>query len=246
MINEETKRKLREMNLNDVIDILDVQQKDPLTLSLTFDERLQRIVDYAYQQRNTKRIQNLIKSAKFRFPHADMHSLDYVDRGFSKETVLELLAGGFMETNTNIICQGYTGSGKTFLSCAIGKEICSHIKRVRYIRLPDLLVMHDDCHNLSSQHIERLLSKFSRYDLLILDEWLMEALTEAEKHFIFELIERRYDTGSTIFCTQYKQEDWLSRLGGDVHAEAITDRIVHNAVWLNMGSRNMRERNTRN
>ena len=69
----------------------------------------------------------------------------------------------------------------------------------------------------------------------------MEDLSKEEVHFIFELIERRYDTHSTIFCTQYRKEDWLERLGSDVHAEAITDRIVHKALWIQMGARNMRE-----
>jgi len=71
---------------------------------------------------------------------------------------------------------------------------------------------------------------------------LTEELTKDEQHFLFELIEQRYDTGSIIFCTQYRQEDWLERLGSNVHAEAILDRIIHNSTWISMGKRNMRER----
>ena len=77
--------------------------------------------------------------------------------------------------------------------------------------------------------------------MLILDEWLLNDMTEIEQHFIFELIERRYDCTSTIFCTQYKREDWHSRLGGGIHADAIMDRIVHTAVWVYSGDINMRE-----
>ena len=119
------------------------------------------------------------------------------------------------------------------------------MKKVRYIRLPDLLVLYEDRRHLPSAQVEKLLNKFARYDLLIIDEWLMEDLTKEEVHFIFELIERRYDTHSTIFCTQYRKEDWLDRLGSDIHAEAITDHIIHKAIWVSMGSRNMRE-NTSN
>ncbi len=77
--------------------------------------------------------------------------------------------------------------------------------------------------------------------VLIFDEWLLDDFTDEEQHFIFELVERRYDTTATIFCTQYKKEDWHSRLGGGVHADAIMDRIVHNAAWIYTGTLNMRQ-----
>lgn len=243
MINEETKRKLREMKMDEIVEILDIQQQDINTITLPFDERIQRIVDYVYQQKYNKRIQNLIKMARFRFPKADIYSIDYTGRGFTVSLIQELSTASYISTHTNIICQGYTGSGKTFLSCALGREACNHMRKVRYIRLPDLLMAYDDNRNMGNSYVKRLLNRFARYDLLIIDEWLMEDLSEEEEHFIFELIERRYDSTSTIFCTQYRRDDWLTRLGSNVHAEAITDRIVHNAIWIEMGNRNMREYN---
>lgn len=83
--------------------------------------------------------------------------------------------------------------------------------------------------------------KYGSYGLLIIDEWLMDDISDEEQHFIFELIERRHDEASTIFCTQYKKDDWFDRLGGGVHADAILDRIVHNAIFVETGSMNMRE-----
>lgn len=77
--------------------------------------------------------------------------------------------------------------------------------------------------------------------LLILDEWLLDECTKDEQHFLFELMERRYDCTSTLFCTQYTKKDWHQRLGGGVHADAIMDRIVHNAVWIDTGPLNLRE-----
>ena len=241
MIDNETVRKLRELNLGEFVDIIDVQQKDPSLITLPFDERMKRIVDYVYQQKHNRRIQNLIKMAKFRFPKADVLDIDYNNRGFERNTIEELITCGYMEMPANVVLEGYTGSGKTWMSCALGKQACAFMKKVRYIRLPDLLVMYEEKKHLSNLHLEKLLAKFSRYDLLIIDEWLMEDLSREEIHFIFELIERRYDTHSTIFCTQYRKEDWLERLGSDVHAEAITDRIIHKVIWIQMGSRNMRE-----
>lgn len=78
--------------------------------------------------------------------------------------------------------------------------------------------------------------KFTSYKLLILDEWLLDDLSEEEQHFLFELIERRHDTSATILCTQFKKEDWHIRLGGDIHADAMMDRIVHNAAWTFTGN----------
>ena len=87
----------------------------------------------------------------------------------------------------------------------------------------------------------KILKKYSNFNLLILDEWLLDDVSDAEQHFLFELIERRHDNSSTIFCTQYRKDDWHSRLGGGIHADSIMDRIVHNAMWIETGSKNMRE-----
>ena len=101
--------------------------------------------------------------------------------------------------------------------------------------------MEHDESTLSTKGVVKLLKKYSSYKLLILDEWLLEDISAVEQHFLFEMIERRHDSTSTIFCTQYRQENWHARLGGGVHADAIMDRILHNAVWVETGSMNMRE-----
>ena len=95
--------------------------------------------------------------------------------------------------------------------------------------------------SISKSGVAKLLKKWSGYDLLILDEFLLNDLTQAEQLFLFELIERRYDRSSTIFCTQYRIEDWHTRLGGGVHADAILNRIVHNVEVVYAGKLNMRE-----
>ena len=82
----------------------------------------------------------------------------------------------------------------------------------------------------SINYYKKFLEKFTRYDLLIIDEWLMQDISTEEEHFLFELIERRYGNSSTIFSTQYKKDEWLNILGVNVHSEAIVDRIIHNAV----------------
>lgn len=240
MINDETRRKLRELNLSEVITILEMQSSDISYTSLAFDERMQRLVDYVYQEKYNSKIQRLIKLSNFRLPKAEINDIYYIERGIDRQTIQELSTCQFLDNYTNIIFQGFTGSGKTYLACALGKQACKRQIRTKYIRLPDLLMEYDEA-ALISHGTQKLLKKYTGYGVLILDEWLLEDISEEEQHFIFELIERRHDSSSTIFCTQYRKENWHSRLGGGVHADAIMDRIVHNAVWVETGTMNMRE-----
>ena len=119
----------------------------------------------------------------------------------------ELATCRYISENKNVVLQGYTSSGKTYLGCALGKEACRQHYRTRYIRLPDLL---DEVKEKATEVYGRnkLLKKFAAYDVLILDEWLMADLKKDDVAFLFELSERRFDRASTIFCTLYKTEEW--------------------------------------
>ena len=240
MINEETRRKLRELNISELTVALETQQRDPQTVKLSFDERFQRLVDYLYQEKYHGKIQRLIKTAKFRFPQADMQSLYFEGRTLNQEAVSELMTCQYIHSNHSIVLQGYTGSGKTFLACALGKEACRQQIKTRYIRLPDLLMEYGDTALVAGQQ-KRLLNKYSKVPLLILDEWLMAEISQEELHFLFELMERRSDSSSTIFCTQYSKKDWIKKLGEGVYAEAIVDRFAYTTTWIETGRTNMRK-----
>jgi len=240
MMNDETKRKLRELNLSEIITAIEIQNQDISYTTLPFDDRIQRMVDYLYQEKYNSKVHRLIKLSNFRLSKAEVNDIHYIERGIDRQTIQQLSTCQFIEIHSNIIFQGFTGSGKTFLACAIGRQACKQGIRTRYIRIPDLLMERDEA-TLKSQGIPKLLKKYTSYNLLILDEWLLDGLSEEEQHFLFELMERRHDGTLTIFCTQYRREDWHARLGGGVHADAIMDRIVHNAVWVETGSMNMRE-----
>lgn len=239
MINEETKRKLKELNISELAVALEQQQKDPLSAKLSFDERFQRLVDYLYQEKYNCKIQRLIKTAKFRFPQADMQSLYFEGRTLNQEAVIELMTCQYIHSNHSIVLQGYTGSGKTFLACALGKEACRQQIKTRYIRLPDLLLEYGDTVLIPGQE-KRMLNKYAKVPLLILDEWLMADISKEELHFLFELMERRSDSSSTIFCTQYSKKDWIKKLGEGVYAEAIVDRFAYTTTWVETGKTNMR------
>ena len=240
MINNETRRKLDEMNLSEFIQALELQAKEPTYLSLTFEERLQMMIDYTYQEKYTNKVKRLNKLAKFRYPQACIEDIYYTDRHLDRNKVMGVSTCQFMTTNTNIVIDGFTGSGKTFLACAIGKSACKLGYRTRYIRMPDLLQLHDEAATTVTG-VSKLIKKFESYTLLIIDEWLIDELSRQQEHFLFELVERRHTDKSTILCTQYRIEDWHARLGGGIHADAIIDRLVNNSIHIFAGELNMRK-----
>ena len=139
MINNETRRKLEELNLNEFIQALEIQEKQPSCAALSFEERMQLLVDYTYQEKYTNKVKRLNKLAKFRFPQAAVEDIYYTDRKLDREKILNIASCQYMSSNTNIIIEGFTGSGKSYLACALGKSACRQGYRTRYIRLPDLL-----------------------------------------------------------------------------------------------------------
>ena len=140
MLNEETKRKLRIMNMNPVIDIVDQQDSDVQTVALPFEQRFQQIVDFLYQDKYDEKVQRLIKSAHLRFPKANVHDIYYSPkRRINRDVMNELATCRYIAENRNIVLQGYTSSGKTYLGCALGKEACrQHYKMSDNVKFSDI------------------------------------------------------------------------------------------------------------
>ncbi len=240
MINDESIRKLRELNLPEMVEILQKQQDDVLFNTMPFDERMQYIIDYVYQLKQDAKIKRLVKGAHFRYPTADIHSVHYEKRGIDRSLLLQLGSCAFVKCMHNVAFSGPTGVGKTWLACAIGKQACISGYKVRYYRMPDLL----EEFLLQEPKVggrRKLVRKLQSCDLLIIDEWMSSVLDAIQVSFVFEVIESRYQNGSTIFCTQFTPEEWLDRLGGGPQADAITDRIVHSTIFFDSGELNMRE-----
>ena len=112
--------------------------------------------------------------------------------------------------------------------------------RAHYIRMPDLEEAWIQAADKPQGQV-KLLTKYASFTLLVIDEWLLDSPNESMRSMLLELLERRYDNASTVFCTQYAKKDWHQRLGSGVHADAIMDRIVHNTIWIETGTYNMRE-----
>ena len=244
-IDIETKRKLREMGAAALLDALEAQN-ETLTLGLGFDERIGLVVDEAHSAFTHSKVEGLIRRAGLRYPTADLRRLDLVEeRGLDRGLIAQLGTCSFVDRQQNVVFQGFTGSGKSYLGCALAKQACQHRIRAHYIRMPDL----EEAWALARdkpQGQTKFLNKYAAFSVLVIDEWLLDHPDESMRSMLLELLERRYDTASTVFCTQYAKKDWHQRLGSGVHADAIMDRIVHNTIWIDTGNQNMREHTTMN
>lgn len=244
MLDPETRRKARELKVPGLLDAIDMVGADDSYAQLSFEDKVKVIVDYSYQEAMNSKVERLIRQAHLRLPQADISDIDYEGRPISRDLVLELGTSQFVSTATDVILEGFTGTGKSHLACAIAKQACKHGIRTLYIRMPDMLAYRSE--RLDAGWPEkRVLNRFAGYKVLVLDEHLIDKPTTDQMHFLLELTERRYDNSSTIYCSQYPVEDWHRRMGGGAHAESVLDRIVHNAVRIQMGDVNMRERTMR-
>ena len=127
----------------------------------------------------------------------------------------------------NIILLGAIGSGKTYLACALGMAAARRFYAVKYIRLPDLLVEFQIARG--NDTIRKLMAQYRKYALLMIDEWLLYPLKETEARDLLEIVESRYKRSSTIFCSQFDIPGWPEELSDPLLADAICDRIVHDA-----------------
>ena len=234
--------KLREMKMKSMADALVNQQNDPAFKKLSFEEKMSIIVDIEYCSRKNKKLERLIKKAKLDQPQASVANIDYESgRRLDRRTINKLSTCEFISNTRNIIITGATGSGKSYMACAFGMEACKQYYTTKYVRLPDLLIDLD----MARQDglIEKVRNQYAKPSLLIIDEWLLMKPSLDQQYDLLEIIERRYNSNSTIFCSQFKKEGWYSQLGGSESplAEAILDRIVHNSYVIDIESMNPAE-----
>lgn len=244
MINEETKRKLCELRLYGMAEAMESQLLDKSYNEMSFNDRFNLIVDVEYARQKSARLDRLIKSANFNNRQAAIEDIEYhADRRLDKNLILKLKTGTYLEEYHNIIFMGASGNGKTWLSNAFGIEACRQGYKVRYIRLPELLDELTIAKNEADGSFRKIMNRYKKVNLLILDEWLLTPLTLEQSTYVLELVECRLQVASTIFCSQFSPEGWHEKLGNPQIADAILDRIIHDSYSILLdGQVSMRER----
>lgn len=242
MNNNTTVSKLNEMSLYALAESFQLQLKDLSFHKLSFEERFGLMVDSEWNRKKSNQINRLIQRAGLELSNANVHDIEYhPDRKLDSSLITKLSTCNFIKEKHNIILLGATGAGKTYISCALGLAACQLCFSVKYIRLPDLLA--ELWVSREKRSYLKVIQKYRKFNLLILDEWLLSNLHANESRDIFDIIEARHQTGSTIFSSQFNPEGWHERIGENTMADAILDRIIHNSYTISIeGKESMRKR----
>jgi len=240
MQNQHTLQQLRTLKLIGMADALEQQQTQPATHDeLCFEERLSLLVDRETTHRHNNKITRLLNAAKLKL-QANPEDVDYSHpRGLMKSQFAHLLNGQWLQQHHNILLTGPTGCGKTYLACVLATQACRQGYSVRYFRTSRLL------ENLSIAHgdgrFSKLIQQLAKTDVLLLDDWGLEKLSLGQRNDLLEIMEDRHGSKSTLITSQLPINQWHRSIGDATLADAILDRLLHNAHKLILKGESMRK-----
>ena len=240
MLIEPTIEKLRAMRLSTMAEGLIEQQQKPDRGELGFEERLGLLVDAEFLARENRRRERLLREAKLKQNRACLEDIDYAARrGLDKPLMRRLATCAWIAESHNIVLTGATGTGKTYIACALAQQACRRGYRVFYRRasrlFQEMLLARAD-----GTYV-RMLAKFARIDLLVIDDWALIPVPEQERHDLLEILEDRTESRSTILTSQLPPGKWHEQIGDPTLADAILDRVLHRAYKIALKGPSMRK-----
>jgi DNA replication protein DnaC len=241
MLNHNTIEGLRVLRLPAMASGLLVQREQPDYSSLSFEERLGLLVDAELLQRQNRRLERVLKAAKL-MSGAASEDVDFASaRGLDKVTFVSLVNSDWVEHHHNVIILGPTGVGKTFLACALAHSAIQNGHTALYVRTPRLL--NDLAVARGDGRIARVMSSLARYDILILDDFLLRPFTNDQTADLLEVVEDRA-ARSTIVTSQLPVNLWHEGLGDETVADATLDRLLERSHRFELVGDSRRQRTT--
>ena len=239
MLHQHTLDKLHTLRLTGMAAAFEQQLAQPSFQELSFEERFALLLDQEILYRDNRRLSRLLKAAKLRVG-ACVEDIDYRHpRGIDRPFLSTLASCQWIVRHQNLAITGPAGSGKTWLACALGNQACRQGLSVHYVRLPRLFEMLRIAHGDGSY--PRLMNQLAKTDLLILDDWGLQKIAAAQRNDLMEVIEDRYGLRATLIAGQLPIEHWHEYIGEATLADAILDRLLHNAHRLPLKGESLRK-----
>mgnify|MGYP005839983063 CR=1 FL=1 len=239
MLTHPTINKLEALRFQGMATALREQYQTPDIQELDFEERLGLLVDREMTHRHNRRMQTLLRKAKLR-QAAAVEDIDFRHpRGLDKALMVSLMTCQWIRDHQNLIITGPTGVGKTYLACALSQKACRDGFSALYLRLPRLF--QDLALAKGDGSYAKLLQGFAKVNVLLLDDYGLATLEADQRHDLLEILEDRHGVQSTLVTSQLPVEHWHESIGDATLADAILDRLIHNAHRINLKGESMRK-----
>jgi DNA replication protein DnaC len=242
MLVQPTLDTLNRLKLHGMALALSEQTTSGAAQALAFEERLALLLDREELERENRRLKRLLKLAQLKIRTATIEDLDYRSRhGLDRSQIASLAACDWIRAHQNVLIHGATGSGKSYLACALAHQACRQGLSALYTRAPRLFEELNLCHADGS--FRKRLAAIAKVNILIIDDFAIAPIGPRERSDLLELLDDRVGTRASIVTSQLPVTDWHDYIGDPTIADAILDRLVHSAHRIHLEAKeSMRKR----